>query len=119
VLLLAIVHHLADDEGPDAVVGALRDAMAPGSHLAISHFCNPGAAYPEQAALAAASEKLFSDKLGTGRWRTREQITAYFGDFHLLDPGLVPLPQWRPDITGHRALPGAFHRFVGGVARKA
>lgn len=118
VLLLGIVHHVADEEDPGAIVGALRDAMAPGSHLAISHFCNPGAAHPEQAALAEASEKLFREKLGTGRWRTREQITAYFGDFRLLEPGLVPLPTWRPDTIEDRALPEAFHRFVGGVAHK-
>jgi hypothetical protein len=118
LLLLAILHHIADEEDPAAIVGRFRDAMAPGSHLAISHFCNPGPARPEDAELAVASEKLFSEKFGTGRWRTREEIIAYFGDFQLLEPGLVPLPEWRPHVAGNRGLPGAFHRFVGGVARK-
>jgi hypothetical protein len=118
VLLLAIMHHVADKEDPDAITGTLRDALAPGSHLAISHFCNPGAAHPEQAALAVASEKLFSERFGTGRWRTPEEITAYFGDFRLLEPGLVPLPQWRPEVTQSGAMHGAAHQIVGGVARK-
>ena len=118
VLLLAIVHHVADKEDPDAIIGTLRDALAPGSHLAISHFCNPGAAHPEQAALAVASEKLFRERFGTGRWRTPEEITAYFGDFRLVEPGLVPLSQWRPNVTEAGGLPGASYQIVGGVARK-
>jgi hypothetical protein len=29
--------------------------------------------------------------------RTREQITAMFDGFELVEPGVVYLPQWRPD----------------------
>jgi hypothetical protein len=30
-------------------------------------------------------------------FRTREQIMQLFGGFELVDPGLVPLPEWRPE----------------------
>ena len=118
LLLMAILHHIADGEDHAGIMARFRAELAPGSHLAISHFCNPGAERPEDAEIAKASERLFSMKFGTGRWRTREEILAYFGDFRLLEPGLVPLPVWRPDIIGRRKLPGAFYRFVGGVAAK-
>jgi hypothetical protein len=30
--------------------------------------------------------------------RSREQITAFFDGFELVDPGVVFLPEWRPDL---------------------
>ncbi len=96
----------------------MRDALPRGSHLAISHFHNPGSAMPEEAELAVASEKLLIERFGSGRFRTGPEILSFFGDFELLDPGLVPLPLWRPDASGRPTLITGDHRLVGGVARK-
>jgi hypothetical protein len=30
-------------------------------------------------------------------WRTHEQIEQFFDGFTLLEPGVVPLPLWRPE----------------------
>lgn len=118
LLMLAIVHHLTDQEDPAGVVTRLRDALPAGSYLALSHFRNPGSAHPQAAAYAAAGEKLMNERLGTGRWRTQEEIRAYFGDLQLIEPGLVPLSEWRPDpgSTRHHSL--THQNCVGGVARK-
>ncbi|MFF4775403.1 SAM-dependent methyltransferase [Microtetraspora fusca] len=118
LLLFGILHHLNDDEAPESIAARLRDALPAGSFVAISHFHNPGAAHPEVAEQAAAAEKLFNENLGTGRWRTRDEILAYFGDFELLDPGLVPLPEWRPGPGDQAAQGITYHTFAGGVARK-
>jgi S-adenosyl methyltransferase len=118
LLLSAIVHHLTDEEDPDGIVARLRDALPAGSYLALSHFRNPGAAHPQAAAYAAAGEKLLNERLGTGRWRTHQEILAYFGDLELIDPGLVPLSEWRPDPGTARYQTLAHHNCVGGVARK-
>jgi hypothetical protein len=118
MLLFAILHHLNDDDDPGAVAERLRSAMVPGSYLAVSHFCNPGAAYPEDAARADMCEKIFNEKLGTGRWRTQEEILGYFGDLTMIEPGLVPLPEWRPDPGDDLAVHPTYRLFVGGVARK-
>lgn len=118
LLLFAILHHINDDEDPAGIVARLRDALAPGSYVAISHFHNPGQAHPEVAEQATAAEKLFNANLGTGRWRTHEEILAYFGGLDLVEPGLVPLPEWRPSAHDV-ATPGiTYHTFVGGVGRK-
>ncbi len=120
LLLFAILHHINDDEDPAKIVARLRDALAPGSYLAISSFRMPGPEHPEDAAKTAAMEKLFNEKLGTGRWRSTDEIQAWFGDWELLQPGLVPMPEWRPDEaavgTGRRD--ATYYGFVGGVARK-
>src|SRR5262249_29902717 len=47
LLMLAILHHLNDDEDPGAVARAYRDAVPSGSYVAISHFCDPGERHPD------------------------------------------------------------------------
>ena len=118
LLSFAILHHINDEEDPGGIADELRSAMIPGSYLAVSHFCNPGAAYPEDAARADMCEKIFNEKLGTGRWRTHEEILGYFGDLTIIEPGLVPLPEWRPDPGDDLSVHPTYRLFVGGVARK-
>jgi hypothetical protein len=118
LLLFAILHHINDDEDPAGIAAGLRSAMIPGSYLAISHFCNPGSAYPQDAARADTWEKIFNEKLGTGRWRTRDEILAYFGDLALIEPGLVPLPEWRPSPGADLAAHPTYRLIIGGVGRK-
>ena len=116
--LLGILHHVNDEDDPGGIATRLRLALPPGSYLAISHFHNPGGDRPGDAADIARSEELLAETLGTGRWRTRDEILAYFGDLELVEPGLVPLPDWRPSPHApHHQKPG-HHSFIGGVARK-
>ncbi|MFC5835031.1 SAM-dependent methyltransferase [Nonomuraea insulae] len=118
LLMFAILHHLADAEHPAELARRMVDRLAPGSYLAVSHFHNPGLAHPEVSRQAFAAERIFNETLGTGRWRTREEILAYFDGLEMLEPGLVPLPEWRP-VSDDQAEPGiTYHTFVGGVARK-
>ncbi|MFB4280112.1 SAM-dependent methyltransferase [Nonomuraea sp. MTCD27] len=118
LLMFAILHHLADEENPAGIARRMVDRLAPGSYLAVSHFHNPGLAHPEVSRQAFAAEKIFNETLGTGRWRTRAEILACFDGLELLEPGLVPLPEWRPD-SDDRAEPGiTYHTFVGAVGRK-
>ncbi len=87
--------------------------------MVISHFQNPGQAHPEVAEQAVSAERVFNEHLGTGRWRTREQILAFFDGLELLEPGLVPLPEWRPEPGEELPELGiTYHTFAGGVARK-
>lgn len=119
LLFIAILHHIGDDDDPGGLAAAYRKVLPSGSHLAISHFRNPGALLPEVSREALAVEKIFNETLGTGRWRTQDEILGYFGDFEVLEPGLVPLPEWRPD-PGEVATEQThtYHTFVGGLARK-
>ncbi|KAA9379371.1 SAM-dependent methyltransferase [Microbispora cellulosiformans] len=118
LLLFAILHHVNDHEDPHAIAARFREALPSGSYMALSHFHNPGPSMPEVSAQATTAEKLFNENLGTGRWRNRDEILAYFGDMELLEPGVVPLAEWRPD-PGEPVDRGiTYHTFVGGLARK-
>lgn len=118
LLMLAILHHISDEEDPAGLVARFREAAAPGSYLAISSFRMPGPGHPQDAARTREVQELFNARLGTGRWREHEEILRWFGDWELLEPGLVPLPEWRPDVADPAERDSTYYGFVGGVARK-
>jgi SAM-dependent methyltransferase len=119
LLLFAILHHLNDHEDPAGIAASYRDLLPSGSYLAISHFHNPGETHPEVSRQVVETERICNEKLGTGRWRSHDEISAFFGDFEMLDPGVVPLAEWRPDPQDLIRQSSTYHTIVGGVARKA
>ncbi|HEY7483122.1 MAG TPA: SAM-dependent methyltransferase [Streptosporangiaceae bacterium] len=118
LLLFAILHHIEDHEDPAGIATRLRDALPPGSHLAISSFRIPGPELPEIRAQTIEAEKLLTGTLGSGRFREDKEILGWFGDWELLEPGWVALPDWRPTVQGRVQQDGIYHTFFGGVARK-
>jgi hypothetical protein len=118
LLLLAVLHHVQDDDYPDWIARRFRDAMPPGSYLAVSSLRLPGPELPELRATTIEGEKLLADGLGSGRWREDEQILSWFGDWELLPPGLVSLQEWRPETQEKIEHDEVYHSFFGGVARK-
>jgi hypothetical protein len=118
LLLLAVLHHVEDDEDPDWIAARLRDAMPSGSYLAVSSLRLPGLDLPELRAMTIEAEKLLADGLGSGRWREDEQILSWFGDWELVPPGLVSLQEWRPETQEKIERDEVYHSFFGGVARK-
>jgi hypothetical protein len=118
LLLLAVLHHVQDDEDPNAIAARLRDAMPPGSYLAISSLRLPGRDLPRLRAITLEGERLLADELGSGRWRQDAQIRAWFGDWKLLPPGLVSLAEWRPATRDPIVRDENYHSFFGGLARK-
>jgi SAM-dependent methyltransferase len=95
IMFMCVLHCLWDREDPWGVVGQFRDAVAPGSYLALSHMT--GEAHPEAAdGLFRMTQEL--------HWNTplisrdRAVITRFFDGFTLVEPGLVSPAQWRPDL---------------------
>ncbi len=118
LLLLAILHHVEDHEDPAGIAAQLRDAMAPGSYLAISSLRLPGPELPELRAITIEGEKIFEGTLGSGRWREDAEILSWFGGWELVEPGYVSLTEWRPPARGRVRRDEIYHSFYGGVARK-
>ncbi|MBP0448983.1 MULTISPECIES: SAM-dependent methyltransferase [unclassified Kitasatospora] len=92
LMLVAVMHFVRDEEGAAETVARLRDALAPGSLLILSHGTQDFMA-PEAAAEATRIYNRASSPLVL---RTGDQVRELFGDFELADPGLVQLPLWRP-----------------------
>jgi hypothetical protein len=93
VLLVGVLHLLSDDEDPAGVVAAIRDLIAPGSYVVISHLSS--AQRPEDAAQLGEDARQQS---GVGIYfRSRKEITALFDGLTVVEPGVVELPLWRPE----------------------
>ncbi|GLW67133.1 hypothetical protein Arub01_53760 [Actinomadura rubrobrunea] len=92
LLLVATLHFIPDEDDPPAIMAELRDALAPGSHLALTHASADG--IPD---VVAKVVEVYKKTSAPGTPRTREQVMELFGDFELLDPGLVWAPLWRPE----------------------
>jgi hypothetical protein len=113
ILLVAILHFVLDAEQPHRIVKRLRDTAAPGSYLVVSH-----ATSQDNQALAAAAERIYNTRAADGQARSREQITGFFGNWELAEPGLVYAPQWRPDSPDDVPNDPAKYWFLAGMARK-
>ncbi|MET8139295.1 SAM-dependent methyltransferase [Sphaerisporangium sp. NPDC005288] len=118
LLMFSILHHLNDDEDPWSIAARLRDPLPSGSFLAMSNFFDAQDEHPESHKQAEVMEKVFNEHLGTGRWRTREELMGFIGDFELLEPGLVPLADWRAEPGESWERSATYYTFSGAVARK-
>lgn len=111
VMMMALLHFLPDDEEAAEVVAGYRDALVPGSYLALSHGCSDGC--EEQ---AARLEELYHRSGMPFALRSRAAAAKLFDGFQLVEPGVVPTPLWRPDDEETAAdltpFPG-----IGGVGR--
>jgi hypothetical protein len=92
VLMCAVLHFIPDEADPLGIIAAYRQALCPGSHLAISHATDD--VYRTEITQAA---DLYKDTKTPGTLRTRDQITRLFSGFTLLDPGVVFTSQWHPE----------------------
>jgi SAM-dependent methyltransferase len=93
LFLVAVLHFIPDNEEARRIVAELRDALAPGSYLVICHTCRD-----QQPNLASSFENVYNKRVaGELIMRSRDEIAALCEGFTLLEPGLVWIPQWRPD----------------------
>jgi hypothetical protein len=93
VFLVAVLHFLPDTRQAAEIVATVRDALAPGSYLVICHACRD-----EQPGLATSFETVYNSRVTAQlAMRSRDEITSLCDGFTVLEPGLVWIPQWRPD----------------------
>ncbi|QVQ54708.1 SAM-dependent methyltransferase [Spiractinospora alimapuensis] len=113
VLMLATAHCVPDDDQAREAILAPMAHAAPGSYLAVTHVVADDQ--------ATADEITRHITAGGMPWRTRtpEEFQSWLEDFELLDPGLVPVADWRPD-PDQPPLPEvdtALTQFLGAASR--
>ncbi|EWM14533.1 SAM-dependent methyltransferase [Kutzneria sp. 744] len=91
ILLLAVLPFVKDEERPREAVAHLRDAVAPGSFLVVSH--GAGDAAPTDEVQDLYAKKATS----TITLRSREQVAGFLDGWEVQPPGVVWLSAWRPD----------------------
>ncbi|MFJ3897924.1 SAM-dependent methyltransferase [Streptomyces sp. NPDC090083] len=116
LLLVAILHFVEDADDPYGAVARLREALAPGSLLILTHAAYEGLPLPPERAEGAVD--VYKDIRNPLIMRSRDEIARFFEGYDMVEPGLVPMPDWRPDTAPEDEDPYSFSGFAG-VGRAA
>ena len=111
LILSAIMGHVADNEGPHAIVSRLMDRLPSGSYLMLQ----------DGTTVSQANADALEDYSQSGaipyNLRTPEEVARYFDGLDVVEPGIIPIQQWRPD-PADPAEPFADVNTYGGIGRK-
>ncbi|MET9504545.1 SAM-dependent methyltransferase [Streptomyces sp. NPDC006259] len=111
LLLVAILHFVEDTDDPYAAVAELSAALAPGSLLVLTHASYEGIPLPQGRAEGAVD--VYKDIRNPLVMRSRDEIARFFEGYDMVEPGLVPMPHWRPETAPEDEDPFAFSGFAG------
>lgn len=113
VLLLAILHFIPDSDKPLGILSRLTDPLVTGSYLAISHGTDDVQREGDK------GQEIYRRGGIEVTSRNRTEVEALFQGWDLVEPGLVWVPEWRPELPDdlHVDSPES-SGFYGGVARK-
>lgn len=92
LLALAVIHFIPVEEDAEGIVARYRDAMAPGSHLVVTH-----ATADDMPETVGGVQEIYQENMTTATPRTHAQVAGLFDGYDLLDPGVVYMPLWRPE----------------------
>ncbi|SHF09368.1 SAM-dependent methyltransferase [Streptoalloteichus hindustanus] len=105
LLMVAVLHFVPRSDDAAGIVARYRDALAPGSHLALSHMSLTGQP-PE---VLERFQAVYANARFPVVLRSRAELLDLFAGFELVPPGLVSVAEWRPDAepcAEVRRLPG-------------
>jgi hypothetical protein len=111
VMMIAIMHLIGDQDDPYGIVRQLMAAVPSGSYLALSQVASD-----IQAEQVAETARRFNPLARENLcFRSHAEILRFFDGLELVEPGLVPVPQWRPASEIEARARSAVR---GGVGRK-
>lgn len=115
VLMVALLHFVPDSKDPNGLVADYRDALPPGSYLAISH-----AGYEEGEWNPAWDDAKTTYNRGVSemRYRKKHEVEDLFAGFDLVEPGVARLPLWHPESPDDVDEGAAHFLGFGGVGRR-
>ena len=112
LLLGGVLPEILEDERPDEITATLIDALPAGSYVFIQHLLimdDPK---------AARLQEFMARSFGRFQFRTLDQVREFFHGLEIVDPGLVPVPDWRPDSPADDNHAQIARMACAGVARK-
>jgi hypothetical protein len=97
LMLVGILHMVADSDQPFRIVAGLLDAIPSGSYLVVSHMATD--IHPEKMAeVARTQERVPTPMAGANvALRPFAEVSRFLDGLELVDPGLVRVDEWRPD----------------------
>lgn len=101
LLLVAVLHFVSENDAAERIVKTLRDRLVPGSGIAISHLSYGDLDQEKIEEGRAVYARTAADAPTP---RSHAEILRFFDGFELVEPGLVPTEEWRPE-EGEPRLP--------------
>jgi S-adenosyl methyltransferase len=95
VLLAAVLHFVGDIDDPAAIVTRIRQRLAPGSVIALSHACSTGS---DPTAVDHIT-KIYSDSDVRLHFRPEDQIRSLLSGVDLAHPGWTDVQHWPASPT--------------------
>ncbi len=118
LMQVSTLHHVADELDPAAIMRAYIDQLPSGSYVAITHFFDPRDNGPLSDLAMRLQSIMVNGPMGSGYFRSRDEIEAMFDGLEFVEPGLTLLPDWWPDGPRGKDLLDVQQLILGGVARK-
>lgn len=112
VITAGVFHFVPPEIDAAGIVARYRNALAPGSYLALSHFTADIS--PDEMAHVVEVMRNSSDPVHP---RSQEQVLELFTGFDLVEPGLVGTAQWRPDDASRADREPGGSQIYAGVGR--
>lgn len=111
LLMVALLHFVPDEQDPAGMIAGYRDRLAAGSHLVLSHASDDiDRDFPEVREIYRRTPTPLT-------LRGRAELTRLFDGFELVDPGVVFLPEWRPEYPEDVDERPEWVATLGGVGR--
>jgi O-methyltransferase involved in polyketide biosynthesis len=99
VIATGLLHFLPDHEQPAKHLRTLMDACPAGSVLALTHGATDLAVDLASATAAALRQSAIPCQA-----RSRDEVLELLGDLEPMEPGLVPMAEWRPRAAVTKAV---------------
>ncbi|WP_223297325.1 SAM-dependent methyltransferase [Catenulispora acidiphila] len=92
IVMNSLLHFIAPEEDPHAMVAEFLAAVPAGSALVVSHITDGGRPVQAEAAVRA-----WDQATSPMYMRSEKEIRDLFTGTEIIQPGIVPRPLWRPD----------------------
>ncbi|MFI5911945.1 SAM-dependent methyltransferase [Dactylosporangium sp. NPDC051541] len=93
VMLIAVLHFVPDADDPAGIVRRFREAVRPGSYVALSHGSPP----PRREEDADKVSEVYQRTSTPLTLRSAAQIAGLLDGLEIVAPGVVPVTDWHPD----------------------
>jgi hypothetical protein len=91
--MLALLHFVLDDREAQELVARYREALVPGSFIAITH----ASLERVPTELVTQFERVYSQTTTPVKTRKLAQVEPLFTGLDVVEPGIVYVPSWRPE----------------------
>jgi hypothetical protein len=114
VLAIDVLHHIPDADKPAALIAAYLDAVCHGSYLSVAHGGDDEALITGLATFYG----FYHIPVPLLTFRGSAQIAGFFEGLDLVEPGIVPVPLWRPELDRDLSANPEFFPAHCGLGRK-